>query len=86
MDKEKNIKEKFKQALISTFKVISEDFELKNNDEMRDIQSRKILLEFTKTWEWSYGTKKIHDITEFRGIRKQWLNVYSEEEKNNELF
>ena len=57
---------------------------LKNNDEMRDIQSRKILLEFTKTWEWSYGTKKIHDITEFRGIRKQWLNVYSEEEKNNE--
>ena len=33
MDKEKNIKEKFKQALISTFKVISEDFELKNNDE-----------------------------------------------------
>ena len=57
---------------------------LKNNDEMRDIQSRKILLEFTKTWEWSYGTKKIHDITEFRGIRKQWLNVYSEEEKDNE--
>ena len=30
MDKEKNIKEKFKQALISTVKVISEDFETKD--------------------------------------------------------
>ena len=28
MDKEKNIKEKFKQALISTVKVISEDFKI----------------------------------------------------------
>ncbi len=32
MDKEKNIKEKFKQALISTVKVISEDFETKNHN------------------------------------------------------
>ena len=31
MDKEKNLKEKFKQALISTIKVISEDFEIKNH-------------------------------------------------------
>ena len=30
MDKEKNIKEKFKQALISTIKVISEDFDVKD--------------------------------------------------------
>ena len=32
MDKEKNIKEKFKQALISTVKVISEDFETKDHN------------------------------------------------------
>ena len=39
MDKEKNIKEKFKQALISTVKVISEDFEVKNNNK-KNISSK----------------------------------------------
>ena len=39
MDKEKNIKEKFKQALLSTVKVISEDFEVKNNNK-KNISSK----------------------------------------------
>ncbi len=39
MDKEKNIKEKFKQALISTVKVISENFEVKNNNK-KNISSK----------------------------------------------
>ena len=33
MKKDENIKEKFKQALISTVKAISEDFNYKNNED-----------------------------------------------------
>ena len=36
MDKDKSIKEKFKQALISTIKVISEDFEIKDHNKKKN--------------------------------------------------
>ena len=36
MDKDKSIKEKFKQALISTIKVISEDFEIKEHNKKKN--------------------------------------------------
>ena len=35
-NKDANLKEKFKQALTSTFKVISEDFEINNNSRKND--------------------------------------------------
>ena len=44
MDKEKNIKEKFKQVLISTVKVISEDFEVKNNNKKHKFKKWRIFL------------------------------------------
>ncbi len=42
MNKENNFKEKFKQALISTVKVISEDYNLQNNNKKLSEESLKI--------------------------------------------
>ncbi len=59
MNKEDNFKEKFKQALISTVKVISEDYKINNlknetTKELNNILDRtKILETNTKSIEWS---------------------------------
>ena len=41
-NKENNLKEQFKQALISTAKVISEDYKIDINKVDRDLSSKKI--------------------------------------------
>ena len=42
MNKEDNFKEKFKQALISTVKVISEDYNIQNNNKKLNEENLKI--------------------------------------------
>ena len=42
MKKDENIKEKFKQALISTIKAISEDFNENKNSEQTNNSSKKL--------------------------------------------